>query len=1273
MEKPKNKWKIGLSLLIAMVLIVQVAPVLADYSAEMVDASNKTISTDIDNAEPSKVYQPFTNSPIAKAKMEDGQIIPITEPTGDPQPTQYGPCPVGVTRISIDGVWEPEAIATGCYDVDVEVCKLDHICEEIYQCGPAVVKKFLEIYKYHSEEEPDEVVEIFCEDFEDPCTIYENWATIDMPVWGYNGALDTWTWSSKRSCSPDHSMHSTSFDTYLPLQHDILELNMGGAGVDVSAYDEIEVCYNSWVEGDTFDPGDGSTVIQDSGHVEVSLDGGAFTQIGEEQYDSGGECEEICFTLDVTGVSSLMIRFVFTSDEAFCYEGWYVDDVCIYGVLSGSFEEWWELVFSAHSWPQEIVEECEIYVFEPEWCVYQEGLYLICAWIQVLDECHFSVHEYYEPYCIEVEVGDILDISDDAVYTDPSCPVFEGDDLTIYSDICNVGTLDATDVQVQVLVQRGYIAELLNDPITASSEVQIADVGVNPNYFDYWFASAIPGRHNWHVTDTLTPGDYVVANFDEGTMRFLPPGPRTTEWVCPPYMFTGADRNAQPMISFDAAWALPADIANHHWHIGVMDDSSGYLYYFTAPYTGLSNGDGSFVSFEDIEVGGLIQSLYGAGHTTDSDTDLSPIFFQFKTTTATDSGISWSGLMINNLVAKNLIAQEIPIIFEETIIVPWLNVSDCTTVEFVWEDVTVGQYVITEQVLTEDDNMDNNMQRTACNVINIEIELDDPESVDHTWCEDGLWAIEGCCGGYFWAGDFETTTYGNNWDTSLYIAPDDDINMVFAGPLGLTFDTWYQLSANDVGIVEYSQDGGLHWTNIVTFSGTSSDWEAAGPYIIPAGTNQIRFRFVSNETMVNRGWMIDNILIANGGTFFEDECISFDDFENKMTPAGDWWHQYMDTEWFVWQDGQLPGWYTWFPSGYLEPSYGVYDYDYFNLWPYPSFNLFPDGIDCSLIFEFDVPKAFLGWIEKTVYYDLLNDPNMSGTFEISIDGGENWEVLEQYIGSANGDYYAGGLPLWIVVDADFQYWDGNSVTITDYLTVDTIMVRFHMTSSAWPLQPYAVTGFGPLTDGFPFAFYGMYEENPPFTTIEMQGTFDETYGYYTSEVAVWLTAVDDIVGVAATYYELDGTQYTYTGPFIIDGDGEHTLCYWSVDNEGNVEAKKCVPPFKIDQSGPTGVGISILDGPGIYILGFKIPIGDNYIVLFQGVDVTATASVSGAPLKSVEFYMNDQLFSEDTEAPFKATCCMKNQGAATFKVVAKDVLGKSSSASQSVQTYIKLT
>ena len=54
---------------------------------------------------------------------------------------------------------------------------------------------------------------------------------------------------------------------------------------------------------------------------------------------------------------------------------------------------------------------------------------------------------------------------------------------------------------------------------------------------------------------------------------------------------------------------------------------------------------------------------------------------------------------------------------------------------------------------------------------------------------------------------------------------------------------------------------------------------------------------------------------------------------------------------------------------------------------------------------------------------------------------------------------------------------------------------------------------------------------------------------------VSLTATDSLSGVATTYYTVDsGGQQTYTGPFTISADGQHSVTFWSVDNAGNPEA-----------------------------------------------------------------------------------------------------------------------
>lgn len=51
-----------------------------------------------------------------------------------------------------------------------------------------------------------------------------------------------------------------------------------------------------------------------------------------------------------------------------------------------------------------------------------------------------------------------------------------------------------------------------------------------------------------------------------------------------------------------------------------------------------------------------------------------------------------------------------------------------------------------------------------------------------------------------------------------------------------------------------------------------------------------------------------------------------------------------------------------------------------------------------------------------------------------------------------------------------------------------------------------------------------------------------------------LTAVDETSGVYATWYRVDGGDWTlYDGPFEVVGEGNHSLEYWSVDVAGNQE------------------------------------------------------------------------------------------------------------------------
>lgn len=82
------------------------------------------------------------------------------------------------------------------------------------------------------------------------------------------------------------------------------------------------------------------------------------------------------------------------------------------------------------------------------------------------------------------------------------------------------------------------------------------------------------------------------------------------------------------------------------------------------------------------------------------------------------------------------------------------------------------------------------------------------------------------------------------------------------------------------------------------------------------------------------------------------------------------------------------------------------------------------------------------------------------------------------------------------------------------------------------------------------------DATPPVTTDSIYGTAGAN-GWYLSPVTVSLSASDNSggSGVKSTTYSLDGgAQATYSAPFQVTGDSNHTLTFGSTDNAGNAEA-----------------------------------------------------------------------------------------------------------------------
>ena len=97
--------------------------------------------------------------------------------------------------------------------------------------------------------------------------------------------------------------------------------------------------------------------------------------------------------------------------------------------------------------------------------------------------------------------------------------------------------------------------------------------------------------------------------------------------------------------------------------------------------------------------------------------------------------------------------------------------------------------------------------------------------------------------------------------------------------------------------------------------------------------------------------------------------------------------------------------------------------------------------------------------------------------------------------------------------------------------------------------------------------------------------------------------------------------------------------------------------------------------PGyLYLFGnqlFPLKSGKT-VILFGGILVAANFTTEGAPMKTVQFYLDDVLMNEDTTAPYSVTLRTKHKGPATIKVTAVDILGRSTSDTLNIDNYLNL-
>jgi hypothetical protein len=157
---------------------------------------------------------------------------------------------------------------------------------------------------------------------------------------------------------------------------------------------------------------------------------------------------------------------------------------------------------------------------------------------------------------------------------------------------------------------------------------------------------------------------------------------------------------------------------------------------------------------------------------------------------------------------------------------------------------------------------------------------------------------------------------------------------------------------------------------------------------------------------------------------------------------------------------------------------------------------------------------------------------------------------------STGSYITAPLD-WTEYTFDISSYAGQSIYIgIHYVSVDSWMLF---------VDDFQVTG-------------NVGDHTPPVTTATLEG--DMSGGVYTSNVKVTLQANDSGSGVNYTTYKVDGGAWTiYTSPFMVTGNGNHTVAFYSVDRAGNIETEKSVSftiRYALEVTVKGGMGVSAI-------------------------------------------------------------------------------------------------
>jgi hypothetical protein len=1253
--KTKKAYKIGVSLLIMLSFILPTVSIADEWSTEGNLEAGEYQSNIIDYDGPMKGELSKSGiTPQAAGDIHDLGVRMIA-PDGDiyeiPPPYQTFP------------IEDYYRILVG---TNTELQTLTQDCPEI-QAGASLytVTSGLEVPLYETS-------------FEDNYDIYMNWVQIDGDC-AVGGYYDSWSWSDARSSDGDHSMKSTMYDEYKQSQDDWLEMRNC---YDISDQYYVKFQFDTWVEGQwnweqSFTPSE----IYDYLHMEIYDNGvwwehqdfggwlnwywnpDPFDDIGIADttipvyYPRGGydlirpsmatgvpKVQELGdgwwrVTMEYpvawfTDPTCVKFRFYWHTDPQFEFEGAYVDNfkmISIEGIETKIWQthlqECTEINCMGHTWTE----------FPLKWDDVEPGDYYWLVWVET-ENCPTAA--FYESTFpkpglrYDFSIDDVVDcriinmfIEDSFTHVTvpPDGRMTEGADAHVVFTVHNNGNIPMENIPIEFTVFKEEWQEILSyDAESAMGAIFGAACG-RSDFDSFSGDSSIYFGDETHMQYTLDSWGYVEfsknINFEENKRVDM-------------------DYYYKLLLDDTQVFHPTHGILNNDIFYPVIFDNyqnnvlgSGFFYYSHSPWAvggyspewiGPTQPRGVYQpapmkdAYLNYKALGFFRDFSGV---LDPETTIGFVFIDNfwvsipNTETnaqAYAEGIYWSGVFVDDVTVSTL--SSTGEVFTDSLVVPGpLEFCDTATMQFEWEDVPFSYYKLcVEAICDKDVNPDNNI---ACQQIFVADDLeriDKPEAIDNSGDCDGEWGL--CTGAPQWqlSSNPDSMQYPND---AIYAVQFKDC-LIGDGINPIEFDVWFEL-----------EDG---W-DFVTLEATLSNCPPSTIYdwfTISDWTGSSEFGYTMTGT---------------GGTMAMIGDID-DDFDGwyhytsapQIPPAGLAYtvRFIMDADAYTNDLGFLVD--NFYAPGMLE----VDTFDTFDNWEnvcidhgvFWNTNALPycltlqplTGFSQSLIWASEIEDAYEAWLSVYLTYDMAT---ATARLEISGDGGSTWHHLDSFG------------PGTLLVPTAFGPYD------VSYLAGQEVLIKF------------TVNGAGALTEFFcveDATIAGKQDLTAPTSTATMSGTMKES-GWYTTSVSVTITATDEGAGMGEIHYILDGVETVVAGDtasFTVSGNGEHTIEYWAVDIMGNEEAHHFIPAFRIDSGSPPSVAITAPE-PGLYLFGNKL-LSASKVIIIGAFTVEATASDAESGIYRVQFFLDGDLVSEDTEVPFSAYVAEKHMGAGTIRVVAED-------------------